>query len=62
MRCGFWSFGPCLSRIEFYRGRPIIYCAGNFIDDYAVDEIERNDQSFIFVLEIQNGLIEGLKL
>ena len=28
-----------------------MYCTGNFIDDYAVDEIERNDQSFIFVVE-----------
>jgi poly-gamma-glutamate synthesis protein (capsule biosynthesis protein) len=37
--------------IEVYQGRPIIYSAGDFIDDYAVDEIERNDESFIFVLE-----------
>ncbi len=35
--------------IEFYRGCPILYGAGNFIDDYAVDEIERNDYSFIYV-------------
>lgn len=26
----------------------IIYSAGNFVDDYAVDEIEKNDESFIF--------------
>jgi hypothetical protein len=25
-------------------------CAGDFIDDYAVDEIERNDESFVFVV------------
>lgn len=38
--------------VEIYKGRPIIYSAGNFIDDYAVDEIERNDESFIFVIDI----------
>jgi poly-gamma-glutamate capsule biosynthesis protein CapA/YwtB (metallophosphatase superfamily) len=37
--------------IEFYRGRPILYGTGNFIDDYAVDEIERNDYSFIFLIK-----------
>jgi poly-gamma-glutamate capsule biosynthesis protein CapA/YwtB (metallophosphatase superfamily) len=37
--------------IEVYKNRPIIYSAGDFIDDYAVDEIEKNDESFIFVLE-----------
>ena len=28
-----------------------MYCTGDFIDDYAVDESERNDRSFIFILE-----------
>lgn len=37
--------------IEVYKSRPIIYSAGDFIDDYAIDEIEKNDESFIFVLE-----------
>ena len=37
--------------IEFYKGKPILYSAGDFIDDYAIDEIERNDQSFIFFIE-----------
>lgn len=39
-----------LRGIEIYRGRPIVYSAGNFIDDYAVDPIERNDHSGIFAL------------
>jgi poly-gamma-glutamate synthesis protein (capsule biosynthesis protein) len=38
--------------IEFYKGRPILYSAGNFIDDYAIDRVERNDQSFIFLIEV----------
>lgn len=39
--------------IEVYKNRPIIYSAGDFIDDYAIDEIEKNDESFIFVLEME---------
>ncbi len=42
--------------VEFYKGRPILYGAGNFIDDYAVDQIERNDQSFIYVIEVTDKL------
>lgn len=37
--------------VEVYRGRPIIYSAGDFVDDYAVDDAERNDESFLFVFE-----------
>ncbi len=48
--------------IEIYRGRPIIYAAGDFVDDYAVDEIERNDQSFIFVVETDNSKIQKMQL
>lgn len=40
--------------IELYRGKPILYSTGDFIDDYAVDEIERNDESFIFMLDIHD--------
>ena len=48
--------------IEFYEGRPILYSAGNFVDDYAVDRIERNDQSFIYVADIENGTSRRLSL
>lgn len=48
--------------IEIYQGRPIIYSSGDFIDDYAVDEIERNDQSFIFVVECYKYEIAKLEL
>ena len=47
----FGHSGHIFRGIEIYKNRPIIYCAGDFIDDYAVDEIEKNDESFIFVLE-----------
>ena len=38
--------------IEVYRGRPILYDAGDFVDDYAVDERLRNDRSFLFELSV----------
>jgi poly-gamma-glutamate capsule biosynthesis protein CapA/YwtB (metallophosphatase superfamily) len=47
--------------VEIHRGRPILYSTGDFIDDYAVDEIERNDQSFIFIVamdETGNGIAD----
>jgi poly-gamma-glutamate capsule biosynthesis protein CapA/YwtB (metallophosphatase superfamily) len=48
--------------IEIYRNRPIIYSAGDFIDDYAVDPEERNDQSFVFLLETTGGVPRVLRL
>lgn len=48
--------------IEIYKGRPILYSTGNFIDDYAIDEIERNDQSFIFTLETANNHLKQINL
>ncbi len=48
--------------IEIYRGKPILYSAGNFIDDYAIDERERNDQSFIFIVEIEPPNFKKLTL
>ena len=40
--------------IEIYKDRPILYSTGNFVDDYAIDSIERNDQSFMFVVDLDN--------
>lgn len=48
--------------VEIYQNRPIIYGAGDFIDDYAVDPDERNDESFIFLVETEGTQITGLKL
>lgn len=41
--------------VGLYRNRPIVYSAGDFVDDYAVDPVERNDQSFIFMLETRRN-------
>jgi poly-gamma-glutamate synthesis protein (capsule biosynthesis protein) len=48
--------------IEFYKGRPVLYGAGDFADDYAIDEIERNDQSFIYVIEMSGRVPRGVRL
>ena len=48
--------------VGLYRNRPILYSAGDFVDDYAVDPAERNDQSFIFMLETHGGAPHTLRL
>ena len=46
-----YGHSPHVTRgIEVHRGRPILYGTGDFVDDYAVDPVERNDESFIFLL------------
>ncbi len=58
----FGHSGHVFRGIEIYRSRPIVYCAGNFIDDYAVDETERNDESFVFSLTFKGQEVSGLRL
>ena len=48
--------------VEVYRARPIIYSAGDFIDDYAVEPSERNDQSMIFTVEVDRGIPTRVRL
>jgi poly-gamma-glutamate synthesis protein (capsule biosynthesis protein) len=38
--------------IEVYRGCPILYDTGDFVDDYAVDDRLRNDRGFLFDLSV----------
>ena len=40
--------------VERYRQRPLLYSTGDFIDDYQVDARERNDETFLFELELQD--------
>ncbi len=54
--------GHVFRGIERYQGRAILYCLGDFIDDYAVDPIERNDQSCIASLEIDGNTLLSLRL
>jgi poly-gamma-glutamate synthesis protein (capsule biosynthesis protein) len=48
--------------IELYKGKVILYSTGDFIDDYAVDKDERNDLSFLFILELERGRIARIVL
>jgi len=58
-----YGHSPHVARgVEVYRGRPIMYGAGDFIDDYAVDQFARNDQSFVFLLETDNAVPDELRL
>ncbi|MFB6146327.1 MAG: CapA family protein [Halobacteriaceae archaeon] len=49
--------------IEVHDGAPILYDAGDFVDDYAVDEDRRNDRGFLFEVRIDDGGdIDALRL
>ncbi len=48
--------------IELYRGRPIVYSCGDFIDDYAVDPVERNDLSCLFELQVEATRVSRILL
>jgi poly-gamma-glutamate synthesis protein (capsule biosynthesis protein) len=48
--------------VEIYRGKPILYDTGDFIDDYAVDPKMRNDWSFLFRVSIEGGTFGRLDL
>ncbi len=58
----FGHSGHVFRGVEFYHGRPILYCAGNFVDDYAVDLVERNDESGIFTLEWEAGAARAVRV
>ena len=48
--------------IELYKGKAILYSTGDFIDDYAVDSAERNDLSFLFIVELDRDRIARIVL
>ena len=48
--------------VEVYRDRPILYGTGDFVDDYAVDPVERNDRSFVFMLRTEAAIPTELRL
>lgn len=39
--------------MEVYKGKPIIYGAGGFLDDYALDEQYRNDLGAVWVVRFR---------
>ena len=48
--------------IELYKGKPILYSTGDFVDDYMVDQDERNDLSFLFLIEAEKNRVRGITL
>jgi poly-gamma-glutamate synthesis protein (capsule biosynthesis protein) len=48
--------------IEIYQGKPILYDTGNFIDDYAVHPLLRNDRSCLFKVMFEHGKLCRIEL
>ncbi len=48
--------------IELYKGNAILYSTGDFIDDYMIDKEERNDLSFLYMLDVEGGRITRIRL
>lgn len=48
--------------IELYKGKAILYSTGDFVDDYMVDREERNDLSFLFMLDVEQGRLVRIQL
>ena len=48
--------------IEIHQGKPILYDTGDFIDDYAVDPLLRNDRSCLFKLMFERGRLRRIEL
>lgn len=48
--------------IELYRGCPILYAAGDLVDDYAIDPVFRNDHQLLFELELMHGALRCISL
>jgi poly-gamma-glutamate synthesis protein (capsule biosynthesis protein) len=48
--------------VELYRGKPILYDCGDFLDDYAVDGELRTDWSFLFRASFEGSAFTRLEL
>jgi len=48
--------------IEIYKGKPILYGCGDFIDDYAVDPDFRNDLGFAYFLNFEGSKFSSIEL
>jgi poly-gamma-glutamate synthesis protein (capsule biosynthesis protein) len=46
--------------VELYRGCPIIYAAGDLVDDYYVDPGFRNDHQLLFDLRLAHGALDRM--
>ena len=48
--------------IEIYKGCPIIYAAGDLVDDYCVDPAFKNDHQLLFELELSRTALQRIRL
>ena len=48
--------------IEIYRGCPIIYAAGDLVDDYYVDPVFRNDHQLLFEMALSGRVLKRIDL
>lgn len=48
--------------IEIHLGKPILYDTGDFIDDYAVHPLLRNDRSCLFKVMFEQGRLKRIEL
>ena len=48
--------------VEFFRGCPILYAAGDLVDDYAVDPVLRNDHQLLFEIELDRHAVQRIVL
>jgi poly-gamma-glutamate synthesis protein (capsule biosynthesis protein) len=50
----FWGHSAhVVQGIEVFQGKPILYDTGDFVDDYAVDDLLRNELSALFLVQIK---------
>ncbi|NGX60311.1 MAG: putative polyglutamine synthesis accessory protein [Chlamydiae bacterium] len=48
--------------VEIYKKKLILYDTGDFVDDYAVDPILRNDRSFFFIVKAKKQKLISLRM
>ncbi len=48
--------------MELYKGKLIMYNTGDFVDDYAVDAVLRNDLSFLFLISATKSGVQTVRL
>ena len=48
--------------IEVYHNKIVLYDTGDFIDDYVVDPVLKNNHSFLFLMEVSRKGIERMRL
>lgn len=48
--------------VALHRGKPILFSCGDYLDDYAVDDVERNDEAFVWRLEFEDRRLCRLSL